>query len=295
MTLYLADPTRQFLADDRPAGRLLLEPYRRALAVLGAIQAPPQTKGRAPGHPYGPAGSGVQRAGALIKVQREAPTLLRAALGTGGLRPKLVALGLRTDAYQPLDERLRLTRGCLAVLAECRQPTEVVTWSDLILRDLDLLHDLARSACLRVLIRLVTLDAHVARQLNARAPPPARRLYAIHRLAQLGVPVGVLVAPDAMGQAYGREASREGVPPQDGSIAATLLAAAQAGASFARLGDEPHGHSLPGDAAARARLIARHDAFRALRHVAGLRGSGPRLRTSGFQTPAPRSLQPHLF
>lgn len=150
----------------------------------------------------------------------EAPALLRAELARPGYRPAAVALGSNTDAYQPSERHLRIARGLLGVLQETRHPVVVITKSDLVLRDLDLLADLARERLAAVLVSITTLDSDLARRLEPRAAAPRRRLVAMEGLAAAGVPCGVLVSPVIPGLT-------------DHEIERILGAAAQAGASQA--------------------------------------------------------------
>jgi len=109
-----------------------------------------------------------------------------------------LALEMEVEAgygYQPAERTLRITRGCLAVLAECRNPTIVVTKGWLVTRDVDLLAELAAHDAASVLISVTSLDPDLARILEPGASPPSRRLEAIETLARAGVPVGALVAP----------------------------------------------------------------------------------------------------
>ena len=106
-----------------------------------------------------------------------------------------MALGINTDAWQPVERRLRVTRGILEVLAETRHPLTIVTKSALILRDLDLLAGMARDGLVHVAVSITTLDPALARALEPRAPSPQRRLSAIRELAAAGIPTAVMVAP----------------------------------------------------------------------------------------------------
>ncbi len=130
-----------------------------------------------------------------ILVKEDAPRLLRAELSSPRWTPKVVAMSGVTDPYQPAERRLRVTRGCLEVLAEARNPVIVVTKSRLVARDADLLGELASHRAARVMVSITSLDEDLRRVLEPRAPAPPRRLDAIERLAAAGVPVGVLVAP----------------------------------------------------------------------------------------------------
>lgn len=120
---------------------------------------------------------------------------LRAALGARGYAPLALNLGSATDAYQPAERRLRITRSVIEVLAEARHPFSIITKSSLVERDLDLLQPLARDRLVAVYVSLTTLDPELARGMEPRAAAPARRLRTIERLASAGVPVGVSVSP----------------------------------------------------------------------------------------------------
>ena len=100
-----------------------------------------------------------------------------------------------TDCYQPAERRLRITRGCLEVLAEFRNPAIVVTKGWLVTRDVDLLAELAAADAASVQISVTSLDRDLQRILEPGASPPEKRREAIEILARAGVPVGVLVAP----------------------------------------------------------------------------------------------------
>jgi DNA repair photolyase len=125
----------------------------------------------------------------------EAPALLEAELARPGHRPEPIAIGTVTDAWQPVERRLRLTRGCLEVFARTRHPVSLITKSSLVERDLDLLAPMARDGLAYAMITVTTLDPALSRILEPRAPAPWRRLETIRRLADAGVPVGVSLAP----------------------------------------------------------------------------------------------------
>jgi DNA repair photolyase len=125
----------------------------------------------------------------------EAARLLEAELARPGYVCRPIMLGANTDPYQPVERRLRVTRGILGVLERTRHPVGVVTKGALIVRDLDLLGSLARTGLAGVMVSLTTLDAETKRTLEPRAASPAARLKVIRELASHGVPVGVLVAP----------------------------------------------------------------------------------------------------
>jgi len=120
---------------------------------------------------------------------------LRAALAAPGYEPLILNIGSATDAYQPAERRLRITRGVIEVLAECRHAFSVITKSSGIERDIDLLAPLARDGLVSVYVSIPTLEPALARIMEPRAAAPARRLQTIERLAAAGIPVGVSVSP----------------------------------------------------------------------------------------------------
>jgi len=130
-----------------------------------------------------------------IFAKQTAPELLRQALRRKGYRPTPIALGTNTDPYQPVERRLRVTRGLLEVLRAHRHPFSIVTKSNLVLRDVDLLVPMAKAGLAAVYFSITTLDRTLARRMEPRAPTPERRLQAMAGLADQGVPVGVLASP----------------------------------------------------------------------------------------------------
>jgi DNA repair photolyase len=130
-----------------------------------------------------------------ILVKTRAPALLRDELSSRKWRPEPIAMSGVTDCYQPAERRFRITRACLEVMAEFRQPVGIITKNFLVTRDLDLLAELARHDCAMVYVSVTTLDADLAGNLEPRAARPEHRLRAIRMLADAGVPVGVMVAP----------------------------------------------------------------------------------------------------
>ena len=125
----------------------------------------------------------------------DAPDLLRAELSKPSYRVSPIAMGTNTDPYQPIERGWKITRQCVEILAECRHPIFITTKSDRVLRDLDLLQDMARDRLVAVMISVTTLDPKVARALEPRAAHPLRRVEAIRQLAQAGVPVVASVSP----------------------------------------------------------------------------------------------------
>ncbi|MCG6860327.1 MAG: PA0069 family radical SAM protein [Chromatiaceae bacterium] len=150
----------------------------------------------------------------------EAAAQLERELAKPGYRPATIVLGANTDPYQPLERKLRITRGVLKVLRACRHPVAVTTKSALVLRDLDLLAEMAAERLAAVQISITTLDSDLAGRLEPRAASPKRRLEAIAELSRAGVPTGVLVSPLIPGLT-------------DADLERVLDAAAQAGATRA--------------------------------------------------------------
>lgn len=124
-----------------------------------------------------------------------AASLLREALSKPSYRPAPIAMGTNTDPYQPIEARYRITRSVLEVCLETRHPVTITTKSDRVLRDLYLLAELARHRLVAVGISVTSLDARLSSLLEPRAATPERRLAALGRLVEAGVPAHVSVAP----------------------------------------------------------------------------------------------------
>jgi DNA repair photolyase len=155
-----------------------------------------------------------------IFVKEDAPELLREAIASRRWTGEPIALSGVTDPYQPIERKLRITRRCLEVLAEARNPVAMITKNHLITRDADLLGELASFGGAMVNISITTLDPELQRVMEPRASTPSRRLDAVRTLTAAGVPVGVLVAPVIPGLT-------------DHELPAILQAAAGAGARCA--------------------------------------------------------------
>ena len=150
-------------------------------------------------------------------VKHDAPDLLRREMSSPRWVPQLVMLSGVTDAYQPIERKLGITRRCLEVFAEFRNPVGIITKSDLVTRDIDILSDLARDDAAAVRISVTSLDKRLADRMEPRAPRPARRLEAIEALAAAGIRTGVMIGPVVPGL-------------NDHEIPGILRAAADAGA-----------------------------------------------------------------
>lgn len=130
-----------------------------------------------------------------IFAKTNAPELLRKELAKPGYRCSPIALGINTDAYQPTERRLGLTRRIIEVLAETRHPFSLITKNALVERDLDLLAPMARDHLVQVYFSITTLDNQLSARLEPRASAPHSRLRAVRRLSEAGIPVGVMFAP----------------------------------------------------------------------------------------------------
>ena len=120
---------------------------------------------------------------------------LRDELGRPSYRCSPIALGINTDGYQPIERDWSVTRQLLEVLAECRHPCSIVTKGALVTRDLDLLAPMAREGLVTVYLSITTLDNRLSARMEPRAAAPHTRLATVRKLADAGIPVGVLVAP----------------------------------------------------------------------------------------------------
>ncbi len=155
-----------------------------------------------------------------IMVKENAPKLLHEELSSPKWKPQVIAISGVTDCYQPIERKLKITRGCLEVLAEFRNPVGIVTKNFLVTRDIDVLSELAKYRAVSVFISITTLDTELRKIMEPRTTPPAARLEAVRRLAEAGVQVGILMAPIIPGLT-------------DHEIPAVLAAAAKAGAKSA--------------------------------------------------------------
>jgi DNA repair photolyase len=155
-----------------------------------------------------------------LLVKERAPELLEAELAKKSWVPTSLACSGVTDCYQPIERKLEITRRCLAVLADFRQPVGLITKNALVTRDLDHLRALAQHGAVNVVLSLTTLDAKLASVLEPRASRPDARLAAIRTLSDAGIPVGISLAPIIPGL-------------NDHEIPALMEAAAAHGATFA--------------------------------------------------------------
>jgi len=269
-TRLLVDASRSVLTRNQSpdvGARVTLNPYRGCEHGCSYCFARPT-------HEYLGFSAGLDFESRIL-VKRDAPVLLRSELSNSRWTPETILMSGVTDPYQPAERRLGITRACLEVLRDFRNPVAVITKGRGVLRDADLLSELAGFEAALVLVSLTTLDRDLQKALEPRAATPAQRLEAIRQLTEAGVPVGVLVAPVIPGLT-------------DHEIPALLDAAAQAGALSAgwvllRL---PHGVKSLFEAWLRAHRPDR--AERVLSRVRDLRGGalydarfGTRMRGQG--------------
>jgi DNA repair photolyase len=155
-----------------------------------------------------------------IMVKAKAPELLREELSSPKWKPQVIVMSGVTDCYQPVERKLKLTRRCLEVLAEFRNPVAIITKNFLVTRDIDLLSELAKFNAASVTVSVTSLDPELRSVLEPRTSPPQARLNAIRKLSAAGIPVSVNVAPVIPGLT-------------DHEMPAILKAAAAAGATGA--------------------------------------------------------------
>jgi DNA repair photolyase len=214
-TLFFRDTSRTVLAEnDSPdiPFRFSLNPYRGC--EHGCIYCYAR-----PSHEYLSFSAGLDFE-TRVMVKEDAPELLRQALLAPSWQPQIVSLSGNTDCYQPVERSLGLTRRCLEVFRDFRNPVGIVTKSALVARDVDVLRELAAHEAVHVYISITTLEDELAGRMEPRAARPQPRLGAIETLARAGIPVGVMVAPVIPGL-------------NDAEIPAIAAAAAAAGARSA--------------------------------------------------------------
>jgi DNA repair photolyase len=214
-TIYLRDPTRTIIAtNDSPdiGFDASINPYRGC--EHGCIYCYAR-----PSHEYLGFSAGLDFETKIL-VKEDAPVLLREELNAKKWEPKVIVISGVTDPYQPIERRLGITRGCLEVLAEFRNPVGLITKNHLVTRDADILGDMAQWNGVRAFVSITTLDPNVQRLMEPRTSSPELRLDALAKLSDAGVPVGVMVAPIVPGLT-------------DHEMPAILAAAKKAGAKWA--------------------------------------------------------------
>lgn len=214
-TQFLADRSRSIIAENQSPDvgfEVSVNPYRGC--EHGCIYCYAR-----PTHEYLGMSAGLDFETKIL-VKHDAPGLLREELEAPSWRPRVLAMSGVTDAYQPIERKLKLTRRCLEVLLEFRQAVVVVTKNRLVTRDVDLLSALAERGAAGVFVSVTTLNPALAARMEPRTSRPSGRIEAIRVLAEAGIPAGVMVAPVIPGL-------------NDHEIPAILEAAAKAGAQAA--------------------------------------------------------------
>ncbi|MEM8944261.1 MAG: PA0069 family radical SAM protein [Planctomycetota bacterium] len=214
-TVYLPDDSQSIVSENNSPDipfRYSINPYRGCAHGCSYCYARPT-------HEYLGLSAGLDFE-TKVMVKHRAPELLRKWLARPRYEPQPLAFSGVTDCYQPAEREFRLTRGCLEVAVECRQPVGIVTKNALVTRDLDLLIQLAEIQAVRVAMSLTTLDAELSRKMEPRTSTPDARLRTIETLSSAGVPTYVMTAPIIPGL-------------NDCEIPALLAAASDAGASGA--------------------------------------------------------------
>jgi DNA repair photolyase len=189
-TIYYRDASRSILAENQSPDvgfRWSLNPYRGCLHGCSYCYARPS-------HEQLGFNAGIDFE-SRIMVKEDAPALLRKTFLAPRWEPELVSLSGNTDCYQPAERTLGITRRCLEVFAEFRNPVGIITKSALVTRDVDILTELARHGAVHVFSSITTLDPELAGRLEPRAARPHRRLDAVATLAAANVPVAVMIGP----------------------------------------------------------------------------------------------------
>lgn len=189
LTVY-EDATREILSRNESPDlpfRWSVNPYRGCFHACAYCYARPS-------HEYWGFGAGTDFDSKIV-IKKDAPRLLRRAFDKSSWRGELIVFSGNTDCYQPLEAVYGLTRACLAVCAEYRNPVGVITKGALILRDLDILKRLAQEAWLRVYISIPFASDAIARKVEPHAPSISKRFETVRALAEEGIAVGVSLAP----------------------------------------------------------------------------------------------------
>ena len=187
---YIDDASRSIISENNSPDipfRYSLNPYRGCVHSCAYCYA-------RPGHDYLGFNAGLDFETKIV-VKRDAPKLLREFLSKKNWKPEPITFSGVTDCYQPAEREFRLTRQCLEVALECRQPISIVTKNALVLRDLELLGQLAAAKLVHVYLSITSLDPELARDMEPRTSIPSARLRAVRMLSEAGIPVGVLTAP----------------------------------------------------------------------------------------------------
>jgi len=187
---YIEDASQSIVAENSSPDipfRYSINPYRGCAHACSYCYA-------RPGHEYLGFNAGLDFETKIV-VKRDAPRLFREFLLNKKWKPESIAFSGVTDCYQPAEREFRLTRQCLEVALEFRQPVSIITKNAVVLRDLEIIRQLAAQDLVHVYLSITTLDPALAREMEPRTSIPAARLRAVSMLAAAGVPVGVMTAP----------------------------------------------------------------------------------------------------
>jgi DNA repair photolyase len=187
---YIDDASKSIVSENTSPDipfRFSLNPYRGCAHSCSYCYARPS-------HDYLGFNAGLDFETKIV-VKRDAPHLFRDFLAKKNWKPESITFSGVTDCYQPAERKFRLTRKCLEVALECRQPISIVTKNALVLRDLEILKGLASDNLVHVYLSITSLDPELARDMEPRTSTPFARLRAVQTLSESGVPVGVMIAP----------------------------------------------------------------------------------------------------
>ncbi|MCC6510773.1 MAG: PA0069 family radical SAM protein [Pirellulaceae bacterium] len=212
---YIDDSSQSIVSENSSPDipfRYSINPYRGCIHSCAYCYA-------RPGHDYLGFNAGLDFETKIV-VKRDAAKLFRKFLSKKNWRPEAITFSGVTDCYQPAEREFKLTRQCLEVALECRQPISIITKNALVLRDLAIIKQLASDSLVHVYLSITSLDPELARDMEPRTSIPAARLRAVRELSESGVPVGVMTAPIIPGL-------------NDSEIPQLLEAAKEAGATTA--------------------------------------------------------------
>jgi DNA repair photolyase len=261
----LEDQSRSILSsNDSPdvGFKWSANPYRGCLHACNYCYARPT-------HEYLDMGAGTDFDTKIV-VKRNAPELLREAFDKKSWKGELVMFSGVTDCYQAIERDLKITRGCLEVCLEYKNPVSVISKSALVERDIDLFVALAKEARFHIHVSLAFSDDEMSRSIEPWAASPSRRFKVIERLAKAGVPVGVMVAPVIPGV-------------NDSQMVTVLERAAEAGATTAGWVLLRLPHSVKQVFEERIREVMPLSAEKVLHRIRETRG-GEKLYDSAFHT-----------
>jgi DNA repair photolyase len=313
-TIYLSDDTRNIVSENDSPDlffRYSVNPYRGCAHGCSYCYARPT-------HEYLGMNAGIDFESKIL-VKHRAPELLRDWLARPNYQPEIIVFSGVTDCYQPAEREFQLTRRCLEVALEARQPIGIITKNALVTREMELLREMASRNLVSVSLSITTLDAELAREMEPRTSSPPARLRAISELGEAGVPVSVMIAPVIPGLndveipgilAAARDAGAttasyillrlpltvrpvflewlERTQPAASPRVASRIRTVRAG----DLSDSRYGTRMRGEGAMSDQIEQTFRVFAQKYHLSDAR---PALDTSQFQRPRSSSGQLHLF